>query len=145
MNESQYIRVYMKSFANTVDKLWWYKIPDARGTGKKPFDVFGYYIKDDKKVSFAWEFKFHKKLDVWSLAKVTDHQLASLKQLAKFGVEACVVLGIRFTLFIEDQEKLEIKKRRVAKDLVWPIDLFLEYKKSNPTINVRDLVKEQNG
>jgi hypothetical protein len=141
MKESDYRPTYMSKFAEANSNIWWYKIPDNPYTGKKPFDVFGYYANALTKLSFAFEFKIHTSIDVWSCARVIPYQEESLKAISQLGVDAQIILGIRCMLSFEEQKKLAYPIRRVSIDVTWPVNSFLEFRSKQATLNVRDMLK----
>ena len=135
------IAPFMERFGSLVSDLWWYKIPDNRYTGKKPYDVFGFYSFHEKKKALAFEFKIHTSIEVWPCAKVIEYQEASLKRAADFDADARVVLGIRHLLSFDQQREFGYPTRRVFLDVAWPIKDFLVYKNKHSTLNIRMLLK----
>ena len=140
MNERDFVPVYMHAFEKTVDRCWWYKIPDNRYTGKKPYDVYGWYERDGgHRNSFAFEFKFRKNLDSFQFNEVTEYQVQSLLAADSFGADARVILGVRMLLSFSEQAKLKLPNRRIAIDKDWDIADFVKLQERS--LSIRELLK----
>lgn len=146
MKESELVPVYMEKFQERVQAVWWHKLPDNPHTGKKPFDVMGYYRdKSGLQRSLAFEFKIQTSLDVWRCAAVMPHQEAALLQVHDFGVDARIILGVRVLLTLTQQDELGCSRRRVNMDIDWPVHQFVEFRKQFKTLNIRELVRSSGG
>lgn len=142
MRESELIPSYMERFQESVQALWWHKLPDNPHTGKKPFDVVGYYRDAaGRNRPLAFEFKIQTSLDVWRCASVMPHQEDFLLKVATFDVDARIILGVRVLLTLTEQDKLGFPRRRVNFDVEWPVADFVKFRAANKTVNIRDLVR----
>jgi hypothetical protein len=119
MKETDLVAWHGKEYLKRRPRAFYYKIPDTLGVGgKKPFDV----IIDDVGTHRAIEFKLHKSHTAFSLAHVQPHQIENLLLAQENGRIATVYIGIRFTMDVETQERLEFRIRRIKVDLEYPID-----------------------
>lgn len=103
-----------------LDIVWWYKIPDSKYTGKKPFDVIG--VREGKPL--AIEFKIQKSLNRWPYSRVIDYQVKSLSDFAKAGGEAKVVLIVKARLTDKQKEAIKAPSKLVSLTKVWTIEEF---------------------
>ena len=134
--EAKFTYDYMRNLDQTG--LFWYKIPDNLHTGKKPFDVFS--LRDG--MPAAYEFKFHRGLDVFSFSRVEPHQIEGLKGFKKAGGKASIILGIKLNLSLAQQEKYNLTKRRISHIISWEIDAFLELRKAQKSFSILKYLKE---
>lgn len=142
MKEKDIIPQFMSDFSKKTPKAWWYKIPDNKFTGKKPFDVIGAYVNNEESrtTPLGFEFKIHKTLSPWPCKNVIDYQEKSLKDFDDVGGDARVILGIRLMLKPEEKEKFGYPTRRVNIWVVWPIREFIEYKSKQTHVDIRALL-----
>lgn len=110
MKESKVITDFWNKLEPHYKGMFWYKIPDGRRTGDKPFDVIAAW----KGLHIAIEFKkmetWAKKNTVFYINKMEAHQIDWLEEVQANGKWAIVICK-----FIR------------GKTYWWPVDLIREY------------------
>jgi len=123
MKETDLVSWHAQEYLKRRPGAFYHKLPDTLGVGgKRPFDAFII----DGGVTYAIEFKLHKKHTAFSLAKIEPHQIENLQLAQANGAVSTIYIGIRFLLDIDDQERLGFRVRRISADLEYPVDYIAQ-------------------
>ena len=147
MNESQLIASHRKAWKKEHPKDHYQKIQDGMGLGgKKPYDAYIMGTRDGLKEFWAKEFKIHKSHNAFPLSRIKPHQISGLMEAAQAGAIATVFIGVRFTMDVDTQARLNMRLRRISVDIELPVQDIVELiragKKSIPVLPY--LIKEIN-